>query len=423
MLQTSPSSSDTGVLPLDVSSGSVSAGDRVSGDGFSKTLEKQMDRVIEKRQANKEREARQGADEARDTTVHEASSGQARTTANEAADEASMGSEPLPGPEGGKELAAIEPQSAELVAEDGNNLPPIISVAAFQMDGEAIPGVEKTAKELFANTRFEKQQRQDELVRSHLAERQTEKESVANAVRSELNKTVLNSDSQEPDTQLSELFVSRLKELREAIPAGVRGENAKEGGLPFGRLVAAGQATARSALDISTPLATGTGSVNSPVLTPVNAATAVAPSLETLTLQHPVSQKGWDQAMGERVVWMVRQNVTQAQIQLNPRELGPIEIRVSLNQEQASVNFTAHHATTREALEAAIPRLRDMLGEQGFNLVQADVSERFLQQQADHRNGPADDMTDSSEAALEGIDDTVLVGQTTLPDGAVDYYA
>ena len=58
--------------------------------------------------------------------------------------------------------------------------------------------------------------------------------------------------------------------------------------------------------------------------------------------------------MAERVVWMTNANIQEAEIQLNPRELGPIGIKVTVQNEQASVSFVAQHATTREALEQAL---------------------------------------------------------------------
>ena len=112
----------------------------------------------------------------------------------------------------------------------------------------------------------------------------------------------------------------------------------------------------------------GPGSSPAPVAQPGSLPAA-------MSLVHPMQQKGWDMAMGQRVVWMVRHNVQEAQIQLNPRELGPIQVRVSVSNEQANVHFVAQHATTREALEAAMPRLRDMLNESGLNLAQSDVSQ------------------------------------------------
>jgi flagellar hook-length control protein FliK len=153
-----------------------------------------------------------------------------------------------------------------------------------------------------------------------------------------------------------------------------------------------------------------------------------APSLPAqLSIAMPLQQSGWDQAMGERVVWMARSNIQQAQIQLNPRELGPIEIKISMQNDQTHVNFVAHHATTRDAIEAALPRLREMLGEQGLNLGQADVSQHSFgdnQRQAavadDGRNsaGSQQGLTEGEES-----DSEVTLLNSRAITSAVDYFA
>ncbi len=94
------------------------------------------------------------------------------------------------------------------------------------------------------------------------------------------------------------------------------------------------------------------------------------------TINHPVGGKGWGENLGQRIQWMVRQNIQGAEVKLNPRGLGPIEIRVTIQNDQANVSFVAHHAATREAIDAAIPRLREMFGDSNMNLVNVDVSDR-----------------------------------------------
>lgn len=154
------------------------------------------------------------------------------------------------------------------------------------------------------------------------------------------------------------------------------------------------------------------------------AAPAVVPA-QTLALDVPMRQAGWDQAFAERVVWMAKQGVQEAQIHLNPRNMGPIDVHVSVQKEQASVAFVAHHAVTREALEAAMPRLRDMLQESGLNLAQSEVSQHDRQREqaagfaggherGQHgRGGAANDEGIVAEAPLRGGSGL----------GAVDYYA
>ncbi len=104
----------------------------------------------------------------------------------------------------------------------------------------------------------------------------------------------------------------------------------------------------------------------------------------------PVGQPQWSQAVGDKVLWLAAQNVSSAEINLNPEHLGPMQVKVSVNQEQTSVSFTSHHAVVREVLDQNLGRLRDMFSEQGLHLVNVDVSDKsFSRQQGDaqHHNG------------------------------------
>lgn len=88
----------------------------------------------------------------------------------------------------------------------------------------------------------------------------------------------------------------------------------------------------------------------------------------------------WSQAVGDKVLWLAAQNVTSAEIRLDPPELGPMQVKVSVNQDQASITFTSPHAAVREALDQQLNRLRDMFSEQGLNLVNVDVSDKSFAQ-------------------------------------------
>jgi hypothetical protein len=87
-------------------------------------------------------------------------------------------------------------------------------------------------------------------------------------------------------------------------------------------------------------------------------------------------ERGWDQAMGERMLWMVGRDVQSASVRINPPHLGPVDIRISIQNDQATVHFSAQHGVVREALEAAIPRLREMMAENNLQLVNVDVGQR-----------------------------------------------
>ncbi|MDH5436796.1 MAG: flagellar hook-length control protein FliK, partial [Gammaproteobacteria bacterium] len=108
-----------------------------------------------------------------------------------------------------------------------------------------------------------------------------------------------------------------------------------------------------------------------PVQTNIGSNVTQSPVIEI-----PLKQQGWDQAMGHRVVWQINQKIESADIRLNPAHLGPLEVKIKMTDEGANVTFSSHHGVVRDALEAALPKLREMLEGQGINLANADVSEQ-----------------------------------------------
>lgn len=91
-------------------------------------------------------------------------------------------------------------------------------------------------------------------------------------------------------------------------------------------------------------------------------------------LQPQADQEAWTQGLGERLLLMAEKGQQNATLRLQPEQLGPLQIHIRVDEDGASqVLFSAHHAQTREAIEQAMPRLRELFAEQGLNLAQADV--------------------------------------------------
>ncbi len=109
-------------------------------------------------------------------------------------------------------------------------------------------------------------------------------------------------------------------------------------------------------------------------------AAAPGPALHLAT---PVQHPAWGQAVGDRVLWLVNHRLQQADIKLNPPHLGPLEVRIQVHNDQTQVSFSTHHALVREALEAALPRLRDMLVQNGMGQLDVNVSQQGFQQAQD----------------------------------------
>ncbi|MDB2705398.1 flagellar hook-length control protein FliK [Pseudomonadota bacterium] len=114
-----------------------------------------------------------------------------------------------------------------------------------------------------------------------------------------------------------------------------------------------------------------------------------APSVgqSVLSMQPPVQSEAWGKVLSSRVVWMAREGVQQAQLRLNPANLGPVEVKLHMHNDQVNVSFVAQHAATRDALEQALPRLRENLQENGMNLSDADVSEQASEQESEEGSG------------------------------------
>ncbi len=96
--------------------------------------------------------------------------------------------------------------------------------------------------------------------------------------------------------------------------------------------------------------------------------------VSTPVLTPPVGTAAWDQALAQRVTWMVNGTQQSATLSLNPPELGPLQIVLSLTPTHADASFIASQPEVRQALEAALPKLREMLGDAGIQLGQASVN-------------------------------------------------
>lgn len=115
----------------------------------------------------------------------------------------------------------------------------------------------------------------------------------------------------------------------------------------------------------------------------LNSAVRSEAQQEVPAMSKSVADPAWKQELGEKLLWMHKQAIPSAELRLNPQHLGPVLIKIDVNQDQTSVAFTTQHLAVKEAIEAAIPKLREMLGGQQLNLVDVNVS----QQQAEQRQG------------------------------------
>lgn len=108
--------------------------------------------------------------------------------------------------------------------------------------------------------------------------------------------------------------------------------------------------------------------------------------------------------MGERILMMSAGNLQVAEIQLDPPELGSLQVRLQIQHEQVSLSFSSPHAAVRDALEQQMPRLREMLAEQGLNLENSTVAEDSgrRDQGSGRGSGPAALLAEPADEAGSG---------------------
>ena len=143
-----------------------------------------------------------------------------------------------------------------------------------------------------------------------------------------------------------------------------------------------------------------------------------------------MQQGGWSEAVVDRVMVMSSQNLKSAEIQLDPAELGRLEVRISVNQDQSQVTFASPHAGVREALDSQMHRLRELFAQQGMNQPDVNVSDQSLNRGWQGQGGDGGNSRGGASSELLGGDEelhssAVESARTSSVSarGLVDYYA
>ncbi|HHQ4481665.1 TPA: flagellar hook-length control protein FliK [Aeromonas veronii] len=136
----------------------------------------------------------------------------------------------------------------------------------------------------------------------------------------------------------------------------------------------------------------------------------------------------------QKVNVMLAEKLQQAEIQLDPLGLGKMKIQIQIGADsQANVHFVVQHGQTREMLEQAMPRLRDMLAGQGIQLGQTQVQQQSQQQQqqgqptfnGQGQQGQSGGQSHAGNVLVEGEPTTAnlsLLVESTNGSG-IDFYA
>ncbi|MEW5880080.1 MAG: flagellar hook-length control protein FliK [Pseudomonadota bacterium] len=154
-----------------------------------------------------------------------------------------------------------------------------------------------------------------------------------------------------------------------AAPAAAAGATIERAAEPdaqrFEQALAAAHTAARAD-------ATPAGNPATPGVAPTAHATYTVAHAKVAT---PVLHPGFGEDLANRVVFLAGQRVQSAEIALTPADLGPLSVTIEMRGHEAQLFFGAAHATTRAAIEDALPRLREMFAGSGLQLADAQVGD------------------------------------------------
>ena len=155
-------------------------------------------------------------------------------------------------------------------------------------------------------------------------------------------------------------------------------------------------------------------------LTPVN----VFPT--QVTINTPVTHDKWGDEFNQKITWLANSKEQIAELHLNPPQLGPMDVVLKVSGDQATALFTSPHAAVREAIEQALPKLREMLADSGIMLGNATVNDQAPR----NRHDGFDNKSQNSRSSIGGIADagaasnmSARVSPISRHNGIVDTFA
>lgn len=163
-----------------------------------------------------------------------------------------------------------------------------------------------------------------------------------------------------------------------------------------------------------------------PIATP-DVKTGTALHDTPLAIRTPVQTTEWNHDFGQKIVWMATHDKQSAQITLNPEQMGPIEVSLSVDKGNVTASFASSSADVREAIETALPRLREMFASAGIELGQANVSAESFKQsttdQGSHSNRSPGSSGNGILATSTAASTTTGIYATRQGNGLVDIFA
>ncbi|WP_415257915.1 flagellar hook-length control protein FliK [Thauera phenylacetica] len=219
-----------------------------------------------------------------------------------------------------------------------------------------------------------------------------------------------------PGSDATPAFLLQGREFAAAAMAARGASGAAAGGMTADGLEPAGTGSANGNAPAGLPHTHGA----TQLLRQSPAAQAASPQLPVAT---PAGEPGWAEDVGNQVRWMLGRAESKAELVLTPPNMGKLEVSINLAGDQTTAQFIASSQAARDAIERALPQLREALQQAGILLGDANVSTSGQGREGDGREGGGD-RGDRGEASAGGNTGTGSAGGwLRQQQGMVDTFA
>ncbi|MEF8753950.1 MAG: flagellar hook-length control protein FliK [Accumulibacter sp.] len=132
--------------------------------------------------------------------------------------------------------------------------------------------------------------------------------------------------------------------------------------------------------------------------------TLAMPAAAAHTLHTPLRDPSWASEFGQKLLWFASNEQQTARITVHPPQLGVVEISLNLDRDGATAHFASPSAEVRSAIEAAMPRLREMFANAGIDIGQLSVGSHASGQQSQGQGDSSPATRRQPDAAILGSD-------------------
>ncbi len=165
-----------------------------------------------------------------------------------------------------------------------------------------------------------------------------------------------------------------------------------------------------------------------PAVSPPNQPLNTSDNFANTGIAAPLPSSAWPEEFAQKISWLGTQQNQVAELRLNPPDMGPIHVRLDISDNQATVLFSSPHGAVRDAIENALPKLREIMADNGIMLGNASVSDQTPRDNhsAGFMNQQANPGREFASVAVNATSSETLPVTSSLPrqhNGMVDTFA